>query len=124
MPVVRANIARETEIVTDEARHYRDLKRDLLPRDRQPRCGGMGRWPVPHQHGEGYFSVFKRGIKGVYQHCSEKHLHRYLAEFDFSYSNRADLGVDDTSAPIARCAASKANASPIGGWSAQIETAG
>jgi len=32
---------------------------------------------------EGYFSIFKRGMKGVYQHCKEKHLHRYLAEFDF-----------------------------------------
>ena len=44
---------------------------------------------------EGYFSVFKRGMKGVYQHCSEKHLHRYLAEFDFRYSNRSKLGIED-----------------------------
>jgi ISXO2-like transposase domain len=34
-------------------------------------------------------------MKGVYQHCSEKHLHRYLAEFDFRYSNRVALGVND-----------------------------
>ena len=46
---------------------------------------------------EGYYSIFKRGMKGVYQHCSEKHLHRYLAEFDFRYNNRAALGVDDKS---------------------------
>jgi hypothetical protein len=45
---------------------------------------------------EGYYSIFKRGMKGVYQHCSEKHLHRYLAEFDFRYSQRIALGVDDT----------------------------
>lgn len=44
---------------------------------------------------EGYFSLFKRGMKGVYQHCSEKHLHRYLAEFDFRYNNRSALGVED-----------------------------
>ena len=44
---------------------------------------------------EGFYSIFKRGMKGVYQHCSEKHLHRYLAEFDFRYSNRVRLGVDD-----------------------------
>jgi hypothetical protein len=44
---------------------------------------------------EGYFSIFKRGMKGIYQHCSEKHLHRYLAEFDFRYSNRVKLGVND-----------------------------
>jgi hypothetical protein len=44
---------------------------------------------------EGYFSIFKRGMKGVYQHCQEKHLHRYLAEFDFRYNNRIALGVND-----------------------------
>ena len=44
---------------------------------------------------EGYFSIFKRGMRGVYQHCSEKHLHRYLAEFDFRYNNRTALGVND-----------------------------
>jgi len=44
---------------------------------------------------EGFFSIFKRGMKGVYQHCSQDHLHRYLAEFDFRYSNRAKLGVSD-----------------------------
>ena len=43
---------------------------------------------------EGYYTIFKRGMKGVYQHCSEKHLHRYLAEFDFRYSNRVALGVE------------------------------
>ena len=42
---------------------------------------------------ESYFSVFKRGMRGTYQHCSEKHLHRYLAEFDFRYNNRVALGV-------------------------------
>jgi hypothetical protein len=44
---------------------------------------------------EGYFSVFKRGMKGTYQHCSSDHLHRYLAEFDFRYNNRTALGVSD-----------------------------
>jgi hypothetical protein len=44
---------------------------------------------------EGYYSIFKRGMKGVYQHCSEKHLHRYLREFDFRYSNRSALGIED-----------------------------
>ena len=44
---------------------------------------------------EGFYSVFKRGMKGVYQHCAEKHLHRYVAEFDFRYNNRVKLGVDD-----------------------------
>jgi ISXO2-like transposase domain len=45
---------------------------------------------------EGYYSIFKRRMKGVYQHCSEKRLHRYLAEFDFRYSHRVKLGYSDT----------------------------
>jgi transposase-like protein len=45
---------------------------------------------------EGFFSILKRGIYGVYQHVSEAHLHRYLSEFDFRYSNREKLGVNDT----------------------------
>ena len=45
---------------------------------------------------EGYFSILKRGITGIYHHVSEAHLSRYLAEFDFRYSNREKLGVDDT----------------------------
>lgn len=44
---------------------------------------------------EGFYSIFKRGMKGVYQHCAEHHLHRYLAEFDFRYSHRTAMGVDD-----------------------------
>ena len=44
---------------------------------------------------EGFFSIFKRGMKGVYQHCAHNHLNRYLAEFDFRYNNRVALGVDD-----------------------------
>jgi hypothetical protein len=45
---------------------------------------------------EGYFSVFKRGMKGVYQHCGKQHLHRYLAEFDFRYNHRIANGFNDT----------------------------
>lgn len=44
---------------------------------------------------EGYFSIFKRGMRGIYQHCAEKHLHRYLAEYDFRYNARTALGFDD-----------------------------
>ena len=44
---------------------------------------------------EGFYSIFKRGMKGVYQHCGSRHLHRYVVEFDFRYSNRVALGVDD-----------------------------
>ena len=44
---------------------------------------------------EGFFSIFKRGMRGVYQHCGSHHLNRYLTEFDFRYSNRIALGIND-----------------------------
>ncbi len=50
---------------------------------------------------EGFFSIFKRGMRGIYQHCSEKHLHHYLAEFDFRYNYRASLGYNDKDHTIA-----------------------
>lgn len=49
---------------------------------------------------EGFYSIFKRGMKSVYQHCAEHHLHRHLTEFDFRYSNRIALGIDDASRAI------------------------
>ena len=45
---------------------------------------------------ESYFAILKRGVNGVYHHVSQQHLHRYLSEFDFRYSNRSKLGVEDT----------------------------
>ena len=54
------------------------------------------RGDVPTNTVEGFFSIFKRGMKGIYQHCGENHLHRYLAEFDFRYSHRSRLGIEDT----------------------------
>ncbi len=45
---------------------------------------------------EGYFSIFKRGMKGVYQHCGKRHLHRYAAEFEFRHNNRSGNGIDDS----------------------------
>jgi hypothetical protein len=92
---VRGNIAKETSVVTDEANYYSDLKRGYYHATVNH---AEKEWAAGEYHtnsAEGYFSIFKRGMKGVYQHCSEKHLHRYLAEFDFRYSNRAKLGVDD-----------------------------
>jgi transposase-like protein len=95
LPIVRANISKETAIITDEASHYVGLKRTHY---HGMVNHGANEWAAGEYHtnsAENYFSVFKRGMKGVYQHCSEKHLHRYLAEFDFRYSNRVKLGIDD-----------------------------
>ena len=58
--------------------------------------GNIEMWPDVHTNTlEGFFSVFKRGMVGTYQHCGEQHLDRYLAEFDFRRNNRAKLGIDD-----------------------------
>ena len=45
---------------------------------------------------EGVFGVFRKGMKGVYQHCSEKHLNRYVTEFGFRHNTRALLGFNDS----------------------------
>lgn len=107
--IVAKNVKRETTLMTDEGRHYVTNGKTFAEHQ-----------TVEHQRDEyvrdatytntieGYFSVFKRGMKGIYQHCDERHLHRYLAEFDFRYSNRAKLGVFD------RERADKAEADTVG----------
>ena len=103
VPIIRANVHRETAVMTDSASWYKGLRwnAQIASHDRVDHSIGQyaryveGR-PVIHTNTvEGYFSLFKRGMRGVYQHCQEKHLHRYLAEFDFRYNNRVKLGVDD-----------------------------
>ncbi|EAQ37065.1 ISSpo8, transposase [Nitrobacter sp. Nb-311A] len=96
VPIVRANIRRESSLMTDEARHYISVGKEFASHDSvNHKEEEYVRGNVSTNTVEGYYSIFKRGMKGVYQHCSEKHLHRYLAEFDFRYSNRIALGVDD-----------------------------
>lgn len=96
-PILKKNVARETAFMTDEARFYRSLGKKFASHNAVTHSAGeYVRDGFIHSNTvENYYSIFKRGMKGVYQHCKEKHLHRYLAEFDFRYSNRAALGVDD-----------------------------
>ena len=96
VPILKERIDGETRIMTDQAGQYRYLYRDFAEHHvvRHNR-GEYGRGEIHTNTIEGFFSIFKRGMKGVYQHCSQKHLHRYLAEFDFRYNERAALGVDD-----------------------------
>ena len=97
VPILRDNISAETRVVTDEAGQYRYLGRDFAEHQFvRHGQGEYGRGPIHTNTIEGYFSIFKRGMKGVYQHCAKKHLHRYLAEFDFRYNHRAKLGFNDT----------------------------
>jgi hypothetical protein len=94
--VVRDTVARETRLMTDEARHYDDVGQRFASHESvKHQCGRICCGDVHTNTVEGFYSIFKRGMKGTYQHRKEKHLHRYLAEFDFRYSNRVRLGVDD-----------------------------
>jgi transposase-like protein len=97
VPIVRKNIARESRLMTDRALHYRGVGKEFAEHGAVEHSEyEWARGDIHTNTVEGYYSIFKRGMKGVYQHCGEKHLHRYLAEFDFRYSNRIALGVDDT----------------------------
>ena len=96
LPIIKANVAPGTRIMTDEAGQYAHLAKHFAGHDFVSHGKGeYGRGVIHTNTVEGFYSVFKRGMKGIYQHCAEKHLHRYVAEFDFRYNNRVRLGVDD-----------------------------
>ena len=87
-PILLENISKEATVYTDEAGQYRRLGDDFADHDFVHHSADQ--WAKPggvHTNTiEGYFSIFKRGMKGVYQHCSKRHLHRYAAEFEFRYN--------------------------------------
>jgi transposase-like protein len=95
-PLVVQVASRKSRFMTDEGKWYQRMGEEFASHET------VNHWQNEYVRGavytntvEGYFSILKRGIYGVYQHVSEAHLHRYLAEFDFRYSNRAKLGVTD-----------------------------
>ena len=98
-PIVRANISREARLMTDEARMYSKIGKEFA--EHGTTLHGARQYvdysdrTIHTNTVEGAFSIFKRGMKGVYQHCGEQHLHRYLAEFEFRYNHRIANGVDD-----------------------------
>ena len=95
-PIVLTNIRRESRLMTDKAAHYRALGQEFAEHGSVAHeRGEYGRGDIHTNTVEGYYSIFKRGMKGIYQHCAEKHLHRYLSEFDFRYNNRSALGIND-----------------------------
>jgi transposase-like protein len=95
-PIVRENIRKESRLMTDEARPYQRIGELYAEHGSvEHTAHEYVRGDIHTNTVEGFYSIFKRGMKGVYQHCAEKHLHRYLAEFDFRYSNRVALGVND-----------------------------
>jgi transposase-like protein len=105
MPIVLANVAREARVMTDEHSGYRDMRKFFASHGTTSH--GRGEYvnlqdrTIHSNTVEGYFSIFKRGMKGIYQHCGEQHLHRYLAEYEFRYNNRAALGCNDTDRSLA-----------------------
>jgi transposase-like protein len=95
--IVNANLDHETRVHTDESRLYSKLLDQVADHHSVNHASGeYVRDDVHTNNVESYFSIFKRGMRGTYQHCKEKHLHRYLAEFDFRHNNRVALGVNDT----------------------------
>lgn len=87
--VVRENVARESFLFTDESNLYKGSEAHVIGHGTVKHSAGeYVKGEIHNNTVEGYFSLFKRGMRGVYQHCKEKHLHRYLAEFDFRYNAR------------------------------------
>lgn len=98
-PIVLDNISREARLMTDEARLYWRVGREF--KEHGTTTHARREYVNPNDHTihtntvEGAFSIFKRGMRGVYQHCAEHHLRRYLAEFEFRYNTREANGIND-----------------------------
>jgi transposase-like protein len=100
--IVLDNVRRESRLHTDESRLYNFVGGSFKAHETVNHTAKeYARGDVTTNSVEGYFSIFKRGMKGTYQHCKEKHLHRYLAEFDFRYNHRVALGCGDIDRTIA-----------------------
>jgi transposase-like protein len=94
--VLGKNVSRDAHLRTDESPIYQGVGYAFASHEAVKHSADEYVRGDAHTNTiEGFYSIFKRGMKGIYQHCSDRHLHRYLAEFDFRYSNRMALGVDD-----------------------------
>ena len=95
-PIMVRHVDRKSALMTDDAGQYRPIGREFASHETVNH--GIEEYVRGNAHSntvEGYFSILKRGVIGTYHHISEAHLARYLAEFDFRYSNRIALGVND-----------------------------
>ncbi len=94
--IVSKNVAKESRLHTDESPIYKSTGKTMAAHETvEHKKEEYARGDVHVNSAEGYFSIFKRGMTGVYQHCGEQHLHRYLNEFDFRYNNRTALKITD-----------------------------
>ncbi|BBF79690.1 transposase [Asticcacaulis excentricus] len=98
--ILNANVSEKANLVTDEAHHYKAPGKTFSSHKSvnhaQKEYVNKEDKTITTNQIEGFFGIFKRGMRGIYQHCKSHHLRRYLAEFDFRYSNREALGCDDT----------------------------
>jgi transposase-like protein len=100
--IVRKNVAKESRLHTDESRLYVEVGKEFAAHETVNHAAKeYARGDVTTNSAEGFFGLFKRGFNGIYQHCAEKHLHRYLSEYDFRYNNRIALGMGDMDRTIA-----------------------
>ena len=91
------NVPRDSRLFTDESNLYPETGKEYAEHATVHHTSREYVRGIVHTNTiENVFSVFKRGMRGVYQHCAEKHLHRYLAEFDFRYNRRAALKISDS----------------------------
>lgn len=96
-PILKEQINPDAHLMTDDAGQYRLIGPEFAQHDVVTHSTGEYVRGNAHTNTvEGFFSIFKRGIYGVYQHVSPCHLHRYTTEFDFRYNHRAKLGYDDS----------------------------
>lgn len=93
--MLRENVKRGSKVYSDEDYTTRYATRMYRSEAVAHKAGEYVRGDVHTNTVEGFFSILKRGITGVYHGVSEAHLQRYLAEFGYRYSNREALGIDD-----------------------------
>jgi transposase-like protein len=96
-PILHSQIAKTARLMTDESQVYSKIGTAFASHETTNHgAGEYARGDVTTNTVEGYFGILKRGIKGVYQHVSPEHLHRYVNEFSFRYNTRSSLEVNDT----------------------------
>ena len=100
--ILRNHVATEARLHTDESRLYTEVGAEFAAHETVNHGRKeYARDDVHVNSAEGFFGLFKRGFNGIYQHCREKHLHRYLSEYDFRYNHRIRLGFTDMGRTIA-----------------------
>ena len=119
-PIIRQNIRRESRLMTDDASHYKGIGQEFAQHGVVRHSAGQY---VQHrdrtihtQTVEGFFSIFKRGMRGIYQHCGRQHLHRYLAEFDFRYNSRHLEDSERAAKALSQISGKRLTYRRIGSW--------